>query len=99
MTSMATILAVDDEEPTRVLVKRLLSLHGHSVDTVDDGAAAIDQLQKKHCDLMIIDIPMVTLTSATKDIGAAYEVGIDGYVIKPFDMKNLFEKVEKTLLK
>ena len=121
---MAKILVVDDEEPIRALVKRLLSLHGHAVDTADDGAAAVDQLQKKRYDLMIIDhfmpkmsgidavavirsspafrdlkILMVTLTSVTKDIDEAFEAGIDGYVIKPFNMNQILEKVEKTLLK
>lgn len=121
---MAKILVVDDEEPIRALVKRLLSLHGHAVDTADDGAAAIDQLQKKRYDLMIIDhfmpkmsgvdavavirsspkfkdlkILMVTQTSLTKDIDVAFEAGIDGYVIKPFNMKSILEKVESTLLK
>ena len=52
---MARILVVDDEEPIRDLVKRLLCLHGHSVDTVIDGTEAVDQLQKKRYDLMIID--------------------------------------------
>lgn len=121
---MARILAVDDEEPIRILVKRLLTLHGHTVDTADDGAAAVDQLQKKHYDLLIIDrfmpkmsgidavsmirsspkfntlkILMVTNTSFTKDIDAAFESGIDGYVIKPFDMNKFLEKVEYTLIK
>lgn len=120
---MARILIVDDEEAIRDLVKRLLSLHGHSVDTASDGTEVVDQLQKKHYDLMIIDrsmpkmsgtdavtlirsspkfkglkILMVTLTSLNKDIDAAFEAGIDGYVIKPFDMNRLLEKVESTLL-
>ena len=120
---MARILVVDDEEPIRGIVKRLFSLHGHTIDTAVDGAAAVDQLQAKHYDLMIIDnfmprmtgieavavirtspkfkdlkILMVTNTSFTKDIDAAYHVGIDGYVVKPFDMKQLLEKVNRTLL-
>jgi CheY-like chemotaxis protein len=123
VTTMAKILVVDDEEAIRDLVKRLLRLHGHVVDTADDGAAAVDQLQKKRYDLMIIDhfmprmsgkdavsvirsspkfkdlkILMVTLTSLTKDINDAFEAGIDGYVIKPFNLKQILKKVETTLL-
>lgn len=121
---MARILVVDDEEPVRELLKRLLSLHGHAVDTANDGTQAVDQVQKKHYDLMIIDrampkmsgleavgilrtspkfkalkILMVTMTSFTKDVDAAFEAGIDGYVVKPFDMKKLLKKVEDTLRK
>ncbi|HEX4047626.1 MAG TPA: response regulator [Elusimicrobiota bacterium] len=119
---MARILAVDDEEPILLIVKRLLTLHGYAVDTAADGAAAVDQLQKKHYDLMIIDlvmprmsgldavaivrsspkfkslkILMVTHTSVTKDVDAAYHAGIDGYVVKPFDIQQLLEKIERTL--
>jgi two-component system chemotaxis response regulator CheY len=121
---MAKILVVDDEEAIRALMKRLLSLHGHDVDTADDGAAAVDQLQKKHYDLMLIDhfmpvmsglkavsvvrstpkfkdlkILMVTLASYTKDVDEAFEAGIDGYVVKPFNMKQIMDKIELTLLK
>lgn len=119
---MARILAVDDEEPARALVKRLLELHGHQVDGARDGAEAVDLLRRGRYDLMIIDqfmprmsgleavsvvrtsprfkdlkILMVTLTSLTKDVDAAFEAGIDGYLVKPFDMKKLLEKVERVL--
>ena len=121
---MARILVVDDEEAIRELVKRLLCLHGHAVDTASNGAEAVDRIQKKQFELMIIDrnmpkmsgidavaiirtspkfanlkILMVTLMSLTKEVDEAFEAGIDGYVIKPFDMKNLLAKVESTLLK
>jgi CheY-like chemotaxis protein len=59
---MARILVVDDEEGVRALLKRLLGLHNHAVDTVNDGAEAIDQLQRKHYDLMIIDHRMPKIT-------------------------------------
>ncbi len=121
---MARVLVVDDEEQIRDVVKRLLTLHGHAVDIAIDGAAAVDQLQKKPYDLLIIDrampkmsgveavamirsspkfkslkILMVTMTSLTKDVDAAYEAGVDGYVVKPFDMDKLIKKVEETLRK
>lgn len=119
---MARILVVDDEEPIRALLKRLLALHGHVVDTAADGEQAVDQIQKRRYDLMIIDrqmpkmsgidavallrtsprfkdlkILMVTLNSVTKDVDQAFEAGVDGYVVKPFDMEKLLAKVERTL--
>jgi len=120
---MARILVVDDEEPIRELLRRLLSLHGHAVDTASNGAEAVDRLQKAAYDLMIIDrampklsgvdavamlrtspkfkrlkILMATMTSTTKDVDEAFEAGVDGYVVKPFNMEALVAKVERTLL-
>lgn len=44
-----------------------------------------------------LKILMLTSMSVTKDVEEAFEAGIDGYIIKPFTMKHLIEKVEKTL--
>lgn len=44
-----------------------------------------------------LKILMLTSMSVTKDVDEAFEAGIDGYIIKPFTMKQLIEKVEKTL--
>ncbi|OGR93787.1 MAG: hypothetical protein A2V88_05195 [Elusimicrobia bacterium RBG_16_66_12] len=120
---MARILVVDDEASIREIACKLLTLHGHTVDTAADGAAAIDMLEKTTYDLMLLDhfmpkisgiqtvsivrtsprfkklkILMLTSMSVTKDVNEAFEAGIDGYVIKPFTMKHLIEKVETTLL-
>jgi CheY-like chemotaxis protein len=121
---MARILVVDDEESIREVVRRLLSLHGHTVETAVNGAEALDRLQNRKYDLMIIDrfmpkmsgvdavavlrtspkfkdlkILMVTMTSTTKDVDEAFDAGVDGYVVKPFDMNKLLEKVNLTLLR
>ncbi|HXS99239.1 MAG TPA: response regulator [Elusimicrobiota bacterium] len=121
---MARILVVDDEESIREVVRRLLSLHGHTVETAVNGAEALDRLQNRKYDLMIIDrfmpkmsgvdavavlrtspkfkdlkILMVTMTSTTKDVNEAFDAGVDGYVVKPFDMNKLLEKVNLALLK
>ncbi len=45
-----------------------------------------------------LKILMLTSMSVTKDVDAAFEAGIDGYITKPFTMKHLIEKVERTLL-
>jgi CheY-like chemotaxis protein len=119
---MAKILVVDDEEGVRSLLKRLLGLHNHAVDTANDGAEAIDQLQRKNYDLMIIDhrmpkitgpqaveiirssgkfkalrVLMLTGVSFTKDVDAAYELGILGYLLKPINVQRLLQKVEGAL--
>jgi DNA-binding response OmpR family regulator len=120
---MARILVVDDEVSIREIGRKLLALHGHTVDTAADGEEAIDQLERKTYDLLILDnympklsgvqvsgiirtipkfkkmkIMMLTSMSVTKDVDEAFEAGIDGYITKPFSMKHLIEKVERTLL-
>jgi chemosensory pili system protein ChpA (sensor histidine kinase/response regulator) len=116
------ILVVDDEEAVRALLKRLLSLHSYSVDTAADGAEAVDKLQRRNYDLLIIDramprmsgidavailrtcprfeklkILMLTHDSITRDIDEAFEKGVDGYIVKPFDFNKLLAKIERTL--
>lgn len=121
---MAQILVVDDEASIREIARKLLTLHGHAVDTAADGSEAIERLEKKDYDLMLLDhfmpkipgiqvveivrtspkfkklkILMLTSMTVTKDVDEAFEAGIDGYVIKPFNMKHLIETVKKALLK
>lgn len=52
---MARILVVDDEAPIREIARKLLTLHGHKVDTAADGSLAIDMLEKTDYDLMLLD--------------------------------------------
>lgn len=124
MNTKARILVVDDEASVRLMLTKLLILHGYAVDAVNDGAQAIDQLQKNSYGLMILDrympvmdgltaasiirsspkfedvkILMLTGDSVTKDVDDSYEAGIDGYIVKPFMVKNLLEKISHILLK
>lgn len=124
MTEKPRILVVDDEAPVRLMLTKLLTLHGYAVDTANDGGEAIDKLQKARYGLMILDqympvmdgltalsiirstpkfkalkILMVTGDSVTKDVNQSFDEGIDGYVVKPFVIKNLLEKIALALLK
>src|SRR5687768_10058135 len=116
------VLVVDDEEPIRSVLTRLLTMHGHSVETACDGLQALDILGAKDFDLLIIDqsmphmtgidvvatvrtsarckgmkILMATSASVTKDVEDAFDVGVDGYLIKPFRADQLLAKIEKLL--
>jgi CheY-like chemotaxis protein len=124
MNTNARILVVDDEQSIRTMLTKLLTLHGYTVDAVNDGAQAIDQLQKNTYALMILDrympvmdgltaasivrsspkfetvkILMLTGDSITKDVDDSYDAGIDGYIVKPFQVKNLLDKIAQILLK
>jgi DNA-binding response OmpR family regulator len=55
---MATVMVVDDEERIRTLLAKSLSSQGHSVVTVASATAAIDRLESKDVDLVVLDLVM-----------------------------------------
>ncbi|MBP6672060.1 MAG: sigma-54-dependent Fis family transcriptional regulator [Bacteroidetes bacterium] len=54
----AQILVADDEHDFRMLLQSFLVSEGHSVTTAEDGADAINKLQEKSFDLVLLDIRM-----------------------------------------
>jgi CheY-like chemotaxis protein len=52
---MAHILVVDDEYLICNLIKEVLAVDGHTVDTAGDGAEAVAAARKKQYDLVIMD--------------------------------------------
>ncbi len=40
-----------------------------------------------------------TANDGAEAVDQAYEAGVDGYVVKPLDMKSLVQRVETTLMK
>ncbi|PYQ52835.1 MAG: response regulator [Acidobacteria bacterium] len=59
------VLVVDDEEPIRILIQRLLSKHGFSVETAQDGAAAIDKIAHEDFDAVVLDLMMPRIDGFT----------------------------------
>jgi len=59
---------------------------------VMDGHEMLEVLRKdpdgRHCSVI-----MLTATHQTADVGRANAGGIDGYIVKPFDMSELLEKI------
>lgn len=55
---MASIMIVDDNEGLRKVMGELLSVSGHDVTLVEDGAVALDELRGEPADLVITDIYM-----------------------------------------
>ncbi len=53
-----TVLIVEDDAATRRLYKFLLSNGGYLVLEAEDGMAAVEVLQRHHCDLVITDMNM-----------------------------------------
>ena len=55
---MARILVVDDEQPVREVVRRLLELAGHEVAEAANGAIAVSMSQDADYDLFLTDMYM-----------------------------------------
>lgn len=56
MMKTHTICIIDDEATLRDVVRRYLEVDGFSVIEADTGAHALELLQNKHADLIILDI-------------------------------------------
>ncbi|HSF59370.1 MAG TPA: response regulator [Candidatus Binatia bacterium] len=57
------ILVVDNELRSRQLIAHLLREENYEVDEADDGATALEILEKKNFDLMICDVVMPRLSA------------------------------------
>src|SRR5512135_1308983 len=55
---MISILVVDDEESFLTLLHSTLVQEGYSVETASDGVAAINKLQLRPYDLVLLDVRM-----------------------------------------
>lgn len=53
-----TILIVDDEEDIRNMLKIALEKDGFLVETADNGQAALDQIDRRRPDLVLLDLKM-----------------------------------------
>jgi two-component system phosphate regulon response regulator PhoB len=54
----ARILVVDDDEPTRTLLRRLLSTEGYVIDEAPDAPTAFERLDREPADLLLVDVMM-----------------------------------------
>ena len=55
---MCKILVIDDEKVIINMIRQLLEMHGHDVDTADDGDEGILKFDNDCFDLVITDICM-----------------------------------------
>jgi len=55
---MAKILIAEDDEAMRVFLAQALERAGHEVETVSNGADALDWIERDDCDLLLADVRM-----------------------------------------
>lgn len=63
---MITILVVDDDKNTRLFMKSLLENENYNVVLANDGKDALEFLDQKAIDLMIVDIMMPNFNGFSK---------------------------------
>ncbi len=55
---MSRILVIDDEEPVRLLLRKMLEQAGHEVDVASGGSSGIELYRQRGADIVITDILM-----------------------------------------
>jgi DNA-binding NtrC family response regulator len=55
---MAKVLVVDDDESLRILYSKELTDEGHDVQAVSSGKEALDSINSRRPDIIILDIKM-----------------------------------------
>ncbi len=58
---MPTVLAVDDSQPVRDLLERILTPAGYTVSFAKDGGEALAAVPGAHPDIILIDIKLPTM--------------------------------------
>jgi CheY-like chemotaxis protein len=98
---MCKILVIDDEKVIINMLQQLLEMHGHDVDTAEDGGEGIQKFDSDRFDLVITDIfmPGVDGNSVAKHIRNSDKkyvpvIGMSGtpWVFEDNSFDSVFEK-------
>ena len=104
---MAKILVVDDNDYTRLMLQGILVSEGHDVVNAKDGEELVEayeanvdgitaakELLKVHPDAKVIIESAQHVSQLQKE---AEDIGIIGYVTKPFDVESISAVIKKAL--
>jgi two-component system chemotaxis sensor kinase CheA/two-component system sensor histidine kinase and response regulator WspE len=75
------ILVVDDSKPTREIESDILQSEGYSVDTAENGEAALKAAKSKHYDLICTDVNMPVMNGWTLTENIKKTEGLSGIPI------------------
>lgn len=114
------ILLVEDNYLNQVLATKVLTNWNWKVDVAENGAIAVNKLQKNDYDIILMDIQMpemdgyeatryirkklsppkstipimaMTAHAISGEIERCEQVGMNGYISKPFNEDHLYEKI------
>ena len=116
----ASILIVDDEQPVRNLLEKILSQAGYNCKAAAGAAEARQYLNREAFDLILSDVMMpeesgidfvrfaseaypdtgiimVTAVENPQEVEVAIDLGIYGYVVKPFSRSQILIGVSNAL--
>jgi DNA-binding response OmpR family regulator len=63
--SALSILLVDDEPTLRLLLKKILAVHGNQIDEAADGTEGLEQYYKLRPDLIVLDVNLPYIDGIT----------------------------------
>jgi CheY-like chemotaxis protein len=96
MSDQKTILVVEDNEPTRALLRGILESEGYRVIETESGEVAVSLAQDEHPDAAIIDQYMEPYNGyKTADFLRHHNVNIPMFLITAHDASDLFSKTQK----
>jgi PAS domain S-box-containing protein len=111
------VLVVEDMPLNQLLMKTLLDDFGFERDIAENGKIAVEKLQEKHYDIILMDLqmpvmngfeateyirntlklnlPIIALTAdvTTVDLAKCKAVGMNDYLAKPVDDRELYNKI------
>jgi two-component system, sensor histidine kinase and response regulator len=115
-----TILLTEDNVINQKIAKRVLEEWGHMIEVASNGREALDKLEEKPFDLVLMDIQMpemdgleatrairdrevetgkhipiiaITAHAMKGDRKRCLDAGMDGYISKPINTKELFDRI------
>ena len=117
------ILVVDDNQINRLLINKVLTKWGATIDFAENGQEAVEKIEdKQNFDVVLMDIhmpimggleatqiiraksesyyqhlPIIALTASmlNSEVNEIANAGMSDYILKPFDPKDLYEKLAK----
>ncbi|MCC5944556.1 MAG: response regulator [Bernardetiaceae bacterium] len=114
------VLLVEDNKVNQVLAKKFLSLWKAQCDIAQHGKDAVEKVQKKDYDIVLMDLqmpimdgyeatriirafthikqmPIIALTASalTNEQQKVKQVGMNGYIMKPFNPATLYHTLEQ----